>query len=274
MPELFDHTDYRAFLREYLEARKKKDSFFSLRYFAQKVGTDPGTVVKILQGQLHLSARLIPGVCVACKFDERQTEYFQAMVEFGKARQGADIRRTFERMGSFKGVRSRTLEEHQYAFYQSWIHSAVRAALGIQVFSGDHKALGASLVPPVSAAKARESMDLLERLGLARRGDDGIWFVTDTVISTGEKWKAPAVREFQNQTIDLAKKSLERDPVDLREHSTVTLTLRRKDLPLLKKRAAEFRQDLLKIAAEATDEDAVFQVNIQIFPMALRGGSK
>lgn len=274
MPELFDHTDYRAFLKEHIDARRKRDSFFSLRYFAQKVGTDPGTIVKILQGQLHLSARLVPGVVAACKLDERQAEYFQAMVEFGKARQGADIRRTFERMISLKGVRSRTLEEHQYAFYQSWVHSAVRAALGIQRFTGDYKALGASLVPPVGASRARESMELLERLGLVRCDDDGVWRVADSVISTGEKWKAQAVRDFQIQTIDLAKESLERDPVELREHSTVTISLRREDMPLLKRRAAEFRQDLLKIAAEATDENAVFQVNIQIFPIALQGGAE
>lgn len=274
MPELFDHTDYRAYLREYLEYRKKKDAFFSLRYFAQKIGTDAGTVVKILQGQLHLSARLVPGVVSACRMDERQADYFRAMVDFGKARVGADIRRTFERLTSLKGVASRTLEERQYAFYQSWIHSAVRAALGILEFSGDFKALGASLLPPVSAVQARESVELLDSIGLIHRGDDGIWRVTDAIISTGERWKGVAVREFQAQTLDLAKASLERDPVELREHSTVTLTLRREDLPLLKRRAAEFRQDLLKIATEASGEDAVFQVNIQIFPMALAGGAK
>lgn len=272
MPELFDHTDYRAFLREYLDQRKRKDSFFSLRYFAQKVGTDAGTVVKILQGQLHLSQRLVPGVVASCKLDEKQAEYFRAMVDFGKARGGADIRRTFERMTALKGVRSRTLEERQYAFYQSWVHSAVRATLGIRDFRGDWKTLGASLLPPVPAAKVKESVALLESIGLIHRGEDGVWRLGDAIISTGERWRGEAIREFQSQTLDLAKESLLRDPSDLREHSTVTLTLRRSDLPLLKRRAAEFRQDLLKIATEATEEDAVFQVNLQIFPMALLEG--
>lgn len=269
MAELFEYTDYRAFLKDYVEERKRKESFFSLRFFAQKVGTDPGTVVKILQGQLHLSARLAPKVCLACKFEPREAEYFQAMVEFGKARHGADIRRSFERMGALKGVERRTLTENQYAFYQSWVHSAVRASLGLRPFSGDCKALGASLVPPVSAGKVRESIELLEKLGLIGRTESGQWAVTDALISTGERWRGEAIREFQSQTLDLAKASLHRDPAELREHSTVTLTLRRQDLSLLKERASEFRKELLRIAAMAQDEDAVFQVNVQIFPLAL-----
>ena len=274
MPDIFDHTDYRAFLKEYLECRKKKDAFFSLRFFALKAGTDAGTVVKILQGQLQLSARLVPGVVAACRFDEREAEFFRAMVDFGKARVSADIRRTFERMISLKGVRSHTLEESQYAFYQRWYHSAVRAAVGLLEFTGEYKDLASSLVPPITVAQARESVALLEKLGLIHRNADGIWSETEAVITTGEKWKGPAVREFQKQTMELAQLSLERDPVELREHSTVTLTLRRADLVLLKRRAAEFRQDLLKIASEATGEDAVFQVNLQIFPMALKGRSE
>jgi len=271
--ELFEYTDYRAFLRDCLEERRKKDAFFSLRYFAQKAGTDAGTVVKILQGQLHLTPRLVPGVSAALKLDPQGAEYFRAMVEFGRARSGPEIRRTFERLGLLKGVECRTLEEDQYAFYQSWHHSAVRAAVGAFLFAGDYRRLASSLIPPITVAQAKASIALLERLGLVRQQEDGTWKVTDSVITTGEKWKGPVVREFQKQTMELALLSLERDPIELREHSTVTLTLRREDLPLLKSRAAEFRKDLLRIASAATGEDAVFQVNLQMFPLALAEGS-
>lgn len=271
MIDLFEYTDYRAYLRDALEARKKKDSFFSLRYFAQKSGTDAGTVVKILQGQLHLSARLVPGVVSVLKMDAKQAEYFQAAIDFSRARTGSEIRRTFERLGSLKGLRSLTLEESQYTFYQRWYHSAVRAAIGMLPFAGDWKELADCLVPPITVAQARESVALLERIGLVAKGEDGTWTVTEAVITTGEKWKGAAVREFQRQTLELAMESLERDAVELREHSTVTLTLRRQDLPLLKQRAGEFRQDLLRMAADATCEDAVFQVNVQMFPLALKG---
>ena len=269
MSDLFNHTDYRAFLREHLDERRQRDSFFSLRFFASKAGTAAGTVVKILQGQLQVSARLLPGMVRACKLDEREAEYFAALIDFSKAKSGPDIRRTFERLSSLKGVRSTTLETHQYAFYQKWHHSAVRAAIGIRPLGEDFKSLAASLVPPITVAQARETVKLLEKLELVRRGDDGLLRITDQIITTGEKWRNVAVREFQKQTMELALASLERDPVELREHSTVTLTLRRQDLPILKQRSAQFRQDLLKLAQQADGEDAVFQMNLQIFPMAL-----
>lgn len=271
MPDLYTYTDYRAFLRDWAEQRRAAQPHVSLRFIAMRIGTDAGTVVKIFQGQLHLSPRLLPGVVELCKFTEREAEYFQAMVDFGKARTPSDIRRTFERLGSLKDVRALTLQESQYAFYQRWYHSAIRALIGIKPFEGDHKTLAASLVPPIKPAQAKESLELLERLGLVVRDASDRLVLSEPLITTGEKWHGAAVREFQRQTIDLAAASLDRDPVEQREHSTITLTLRRKDLVFLKTRAAEFRQDLLRIAEAATDEDAVFQVNVQIFPLALLG---
>lgn len=269
MPDLYAYTDYRAYLRDWAEQRRAAQAHVSMRFIAMRIGTDAGTVVKILQGQLHLSPRLLPGVVELCKFPEREAEYFQAMVDFGKASTPADIRRTFERLASLKDVRALTLQESQYAFYQKWYHSAIRALVGVKPFDGDYKTLVASLLPPIRVAQAKESIELLERLSLIVRDGAGRLVLAEPLITTGEKWHGAAVREFQRQTIDLAAASLDRDPVALREHSTITLTLRRKDLAFLKTRAAEFRQDLLKIAEAANDEDAVFQVNIQIFPMAL-----
>jgi len=272
VPDLYAYTDYRAWLRDHFESRRAVDAFVSMRFIASKVGTDAGTIVKILQGQLHLSPRLIPGMLALCRLSGRQADYFQALVDFSKARTDADIRRTFERMQTLRGIETRTLEEGQYAFYQSWIHSAVRAVVGIVPFEGDFKALASSLHPPVTPTQARQSIELLEEIGLIRRDARDRLVLADALVSTGEKWRAPAVRAFQKQTLELAAASLERDPIELREHSTVTLTLRRADLCLLKERAAAFRQDLLKIAQAAEGEDAVFQVNVQIFPMALLGG--
>lgn len=272
VPDLYAYTDYRAWLRDHFEARRAVDSFVSMRFIAAKVGTDAGTIVKILQDQLHLSPRLIPGMVALCKLSERQADYFQALVDFAKARTDADIRRTFERMQALRGIETRTLEADQYAFYQSWIHSAVRAVVGITPFEGDFQTLAAALHPRVTPDQARQSIELLERIGLLRRDAHQRLVLADNLVTTGEKWRGPAVRAFQKQTMELAADSLERDPVELREHSTVTLTLRRSDLCLLKERAASFRQDLLKIAQAAEGEDAVFQVNVQIFPMALLGG--
>jgi uncharacterized protein (TIGR02147 family) len=97
---------------------------------------------------------------------------------------------------------------------------------------------------------------------------DGYWKVNDTFVSTGGNWRSQAVRAFQHETIRLADESLDRHQPFLRDISTVTMTFCMDDIQLLREKINAFREDLLRLSQEGTDDDTVFQLNIQMFPLA------
>jgi uncharacterized protein (TIGR02147 family) len=92
--------------------------------------------------------------------------------------------------------------------------------------------------------------------------------VNDTFVSTGGNWRSQAVRAFQHETIRLADESLDRHQPFLRDISTVTMTFCMDDIQLLREKINAFREDLLRLSQEGTDDDTVFQLNIQMFPLA------
>ncbi len=49
MLSIFDYLDYRIFLKDFYEKKKNENSFYSYRYMGNKVGVDPGNIVKIFQ---------------------------------------------------------------------------------------------------------------------------------------------------------------------------------------------------------------------------------
>jgi uncharacterized protein (TIGR02147 family) len=197
----------------------------------------------------------------------KNAAFFQQLVAFGKARTDRQINDEFHKLMAIKGIGARTLDEDRFAFYQSWHHSAIRALIGIVPFRGDYAALARRLSPPISEAQARESIELLERLELVRRTSEGDWELTDRFVTTGEGWRSQAIRTFQGQTLELARDSLERHAPDIRDISTVTVTLAKDDMPELRERIAQFRQDILRMARESRRQDAVFQLNVQLFPL-------
>ena len=75
------------------------------------------------------------------------------------------------------------------------------------------------------------------------------------------------MRDFQAETLRLARESLERHPKEERDISTVTLAVSRRALPELKERIAEFRKSLLGMVKESPDYDEVYQFNVQLFPV-------
>ncbi|HNY31292.1 MAG TPA: TIGR02147 family protein [Fibrobacteria bacterium] len=272
MPDIFQHTDYRTFLREWFEESKKTQSFLSYRYLGQKVGVDPGYLVKVFQGARHLSEDSIPAIQKVVGMDSRQAAYFYELVLFTKARGERAIRERFQKLMALRDLQIHDLAREQYRFWLSWKHTAVRLLLALEDFRDDWARLAERLTPAVSVQDVRESVLLLEELGMIRkREEDGVWELKDDFISTGDKWKDLAAREFQRQALQLGLESLERHKKEDRAISTLSLTIPHAELPALKEISRQFRSQVMRWASAQVDPDSVYQLNLQIFPLALPG---
>ena len=76
------------------------------------------------------------------------------------------------------------------------------------------------------------------------------------------------VRRFQGQYMRLAERALDEIPVDERDMSSLTVTLRWSDLPRVREKVSELRRQIQNIAQEGPEPEGVFQLNVQLFPVA------
>jgi uncharacterized protein (TIGR02147 family) len=266
MKRLFDYFDYQEFMRDYYEEKKRGNPYMSYRYLGNHMQLDSGFLLKVLQGKLHLAERSLPIVCTFYKFSEKETQYFNMLVNYNKAKSATDIKMYFEQLMSLRDSRARPVAEYQYEFYQKWYHSAIHALLSIYEFKGEYKKLGSLLSPAITAKQAQESIVLLKKLGLVIKDDDGVYRPKDLFITSGEKWHSGAIRDFQKETINLSSQALDLYPKELRDISTVTIALSAKDLPEIRERIRQFRQSILSLENDNTP-DTVYQINIQVIPV-------
>jgi uncharacterized protein (TIGR02147 family) len=266
MKRLFEYFDYQEFLRDFYEEKKRDNPYMSYRYLGSHMDLDPGFLLKVLQGKHHIAEHSVPSVCAFFKFSERESRYFEMLVSYNKAKTPSDIKLYFEKLMTLREARLRPVEESQYAFYQNWRHSAIHALLSIYEFSGGYKKLAAQLTPPISAKQAQESIRLLTSIGMIKRGDDGVYRPADAFVTTGEKWRSTAIRDFQKETINLSAQSLDLHAKELRDISTVTVAISAKDLPEIRERIRQFRQSIMTLD-NAHEPDTVYQVNIQVIPV-------
>jgi uncharacterized protein (TIGR02147 family) len=264
---LYEAEDYRIWMKARYEERKRSQPHFSYRYMALKIGMDAGQLVKVLQGKLHLVSSKVPAVAKLFGLDPRSEKFFEALVLFGKANGPEEIERRWEELQSLRDIHAQELEADQYEFYASWLPTAVRGLLSLAEADQTAQHLRKRLFPHPEPMAVEHTLELLERLQLIRREDDGIWHLCQKHIRTGQQWRERTVREFQTDTMRLATEALERIPPGRRDISTMTLTLAERDLPLLRERVAEFRRDLVRLAEESDPADSVFQVNLQVFPL-------
>lgn len=267
MPCIFSYYDYRQFLREYLHELKERNPFFSYRYVGGKVGMDASYVLKVIQGLLHLSEKKIPSFAAFCKLNEREAEYFRLMVLFNKARTVEEGRVYFERMMDINERPAMKLERDQYLFFTKWYYSAVWCALNEFRCKKNFAELGGHLRPAISAAEAKEAVQLLERLRLIQRDAEGIFINSQENISTGKAWHSMAVQQYQKEMIRLGEESLERFPKAERDISTLTLNVGKEVLEELRSVTEEYRRTVARLSNRSEGTDRVYQLNIQLFPL-------
>lgn len=266
MKKLFEYFDYQEFLRDFYEEKKQGNPVISYRYLGNHMHVDPGFLIKVMQGKLHLAERSIADICRFLKFSEQEIRYFETLVKYNKAKTPSDIKLYFEKLMALRESGAKPVEEYQYAFYQNWYHSAIHALLSVYKFRGEYKKLAMILSPSITAKQARESILLLQKIGMVRKDSDGVYRPVNAFVTSGEKWSSAAVADFQKQAINLSVRSLELDNKEQRDISTVTVALSMKDIPEIRERIRQLRQSILTLEND-NEPDTVFQINIQVIPV-------
>lgn len=269
MKSVREYFEYRDYLKDFFETKKKTNHYFSYRVMGGKVGMDASHLLKIFQKKRHIGTGYIEILSEYCGLKDRDAQYFHTLVHFNKAKSDRDIRMYYEKLLELKGVKAYALEKNQYEFYTKWYYSAILTLLDFYKFSDDFKALAQKVNPPISEANARKSIALLEELGLIRKNQDRTYSLTKKLITTGDQCHSIAVLAFQEETIKLAAEALHRHAPEKIDISTVTITLSQKNVTAINGMIKQFRTELLKYAEAETDPDLVYQLNIQLFPMSV-----
>ena len=267
MKPIFEYTDYREWIRDAFDDFKQRKTVISWRYMAMKLGADPGNLLRVSQGKIHLTLSLVKPMAEFFELDEKETAYWTELVCFGRAKTDAEALNHYEKMQILKGIPLKRLAKKELEFYRHWYCNSIRSIIGICRFKDDYEGLAESCTPPITVEEAKSAVKLLYDLNMISRDRDGFWKVNDTFVSTGGNWRSEAVRTFQKETIRLAGESLERHAPPLRDISTVTMTFNMDDIALIREKIKEFRSELLRLSQEGDGDDTVFQLNVQLFPI-------
>ncbi|MDB5050556.1 MAG: hypothetical protein JWO30_3627 [Fibrobacteres bacterium] len=276
MPNIFEYNDFRAYLRDYYLENKARNYRFSYSFIAQKLGFEsPSFFGHLISGRSNLSSAMTARFVLFLKLKRRAADFFETLVNYNQAKDPLEEKRHFEKLVAFKGSKIRLMGADQYEFYGKWYYPAIRELLYFHPVKGDYDALAKMLSPPIKASEARQAVQLLLRLGLARKDAQGAVVRADPLSdSTGYQAADASIYDFQQQTLALAGEAIQRFPRDTRSLSTLTFSLSQNGFDTINEELKGFRRRLLKIAEEDKAEDTVYQVNFQVFPLTRPAGGK
>lgn len=270
LPSVYQFLDAREFLRQAYDAQKRVNKGFSHRYIAKAMGAGSSSFFKdVLNGRASLNpARAAKFARLFC-MNPRDTAYFETLVLYTQASDPAEKERLLQTLARAKGAgQQAVLEASQAEYLQKWHYAAVRELLAITDFDEDYEALASRLSPPITAAEARDAIQLLLRLKLIRRAKDGRYEKADKVVVTGPRHQAEKSRPGILANLELARRALDTYPPEIRPFSYLTLSVSPESLQYIQERLREVRRDILERVSQDENVDRLYQLNMQLFPIS------
>lgn len=270
--DVFEYLDYRSFLRDHYNARKRTSKAFSYRSFSRRAGLkSPNYLKLVIDGERNLSRDMAGRFGAAAGLEDDALRYFKDLVAFNQAEGAAEQRKHYARLTGFRRYRkAHKLDLTHAAYYSAWYMPAVRELVARADFRDDPSWIATQLLPEISRAEAKRALATLLELGLVVRDASGKLRQADALLSTGAETRGVHIASYHRAMAERAMASIDLTPASERDISSLTLCLGPAGLRTFKERIQRFRRELLEISALEDEPEQVVQINFQLFPLSKR----
>ncbi len=185
---LFEHKDYKSYLKARVQAAKKEKRTGYSAALAKALGAPAPFVSQVLHTHVNFTLDHAIRAATHWGFTSLEREYFLALVSLARAG-SAELREYLAaKLGAYREQASRldkrfkqekiSSEESQWAYYANWMIQAIHMALTVPTYQTP-AALAARL--HLAEAEVLLALEQLEKMGLALKKGDR-WSASHTMV--------------------------------------------------------------------------------------------
>jgi len=270
MREVYKYIDFRRYLADYYDEKKKHQRYFSYRFFARQAGIkSPVFLKQVIDGKRNLTLPMIEKFNNALKHNKRESIFFKNLALFNQARTALEKQEHYSVMLSMMDyVPERQLSADQYRYFETWYTSVIRELICIHDFQDDYERIAQAVYPRITMTEAKKAVQLLARLKMIIKQRDGKYRQTDAAIISRDDMVAFARRSFNSEMILRAREANEALSPSERDVSGITMGVSRTCYEVLRAEIAAFKERVKTIVNQDEHCARVYQLNLQFFPVS------
>jgi uncharacterized protein (TIGR02147 family) len=269
-PMIYEHTDYRNYLRARLAESISQNSSYSLRAFAKRLGLAPSMLSSVLSGKRNLSRENALRIAHDLDLNQKESEYFCTLVELEAAKSPEARHQLVCRLS---GLNSRqTVHDLSVDYYKiicDWYHSPILEMAGLLSFEYTPEALAKKL--GISPFEAQAAIERLERIGLIEKDESGLYQKTHDTVVTQALQPNEALRRFHRQMLEKAIESLTTQTPQEKKIGSETVAFHPDQLPEVEELMEEFFTKLVALAKRNPQPTEVYHFGVQFFRVTRKG---
>lgn len=267
-PKIYDYNNFRQYIHDYHAVRQKSEKKFSRGEFSKLLGL-PNTrsfINDVIKGR-KVTSNFIERFTNIMEFDKDESQFFRVLVKFNQAENIEERELYFDQLISLNKTPKKIIEKNVYVYYKNWYNSVIRALLNVYEFDGDYSKLAQKVFPKITIKQAKESITLLNDLGLIKKNKHGILKPVDKVLSTGESLKNELLKQSQMQCIDIARKMFFLNNNRAQRVITKTISLSEEGYNRIENKLSKVSSEINSIIhKDEKKADRIYQLNLLLLP--------
>ncbi len=234
-------------LRREFENRRLRNPSYSLRAFARDLRISVTALSEVLAGKRDLSRKNLERLTEALHLSPAETEEIQQK----------NVKRTPQELARLH------LQEEEFKIIADWYHLAILNLAKLKENKAKPAWVAARL--GLTLVEAKAAMDRLVKLGLLRF-KEGKMLRTAAPISTSRDIPSSAIKKYHRHHLLLAERSLMEDPIDVREFSSVVMTMNPDQLNEVKEYLMKAKRRVSEMLQKGPQQE-VYVLSFQLYPL-------
>lgn len=248
-------------LHDYFAEMKIRNPAFSLRAFADRLQVSAPAISEILNGKRRVSRKLAEKMIVRVCDNPEEAQKILRLFPRPKGASSVAEDEKFELSNAYTH-----LSIDHFQMISHWQHFAILSLANTKEFRADPYWIARRL--SLKVGDTIQAIERLERMGFLEwdRRKKKI-NLKKAQFSTPEDVASAAIRAAHCEDLETARRKLEEIPVDLREFTSITMSVDARKLAAAKKMIREFR-DQLSNFLESGQQSEVYRFCLYLFPLS------
>ena len=266
MKSVTEYEDYRMYMQDYYNERKRVSSFSWREYTRASGFTSPTYLKLVCEGKTRLSPQGAEKVGAAMNLAGFELEYFKTMVTYCHAKTDPERKEAYEAMLELaSNNKVKVVDGDAFRYFESWVHPVVRELAPVMsgATPGD---IARRCCQGVSAGDIRNSLDFMVKAGLLKKNGDA-YVQADKHLKSSSSIVSMALRSMHREMATFAKEAINRFAPSERNFTGLTMGISAEDYKQILQELDTCRKKIAQIALNSRGTERVYRLNLQLFPL-------
>ena len=271
-PSIYSYSDPVAFLRDWLDFKKKGSRTFKLGDLVKPSGLSIGYLSMVFNGKRPITRAMIPNLAGMLGLSRAEEVFFESLLVISTSQDVHEKSEAYDKIQAIRPFQRIFSEESDtYEFLRNWYYVAIREMAALPDFRADPAWIKERLMYPVSDQEVSSALEFLLEKGLIEKDRQSDGYRTGSTLNIKGGMHRLASARFHKEMFDLAIQSIDAVEREDRNLLGFTIAVNLKDYETIKAILDEAQEKISKIAQKGNPGEQVVHVALAAFPLTKKG---